>query len=77
MQPLAGPSTRGRLLAVLKQHKAGISLDGGVEELTQGSENPGKRASLPNQFAGHGADVRDAESHPRCCPVFVAMTCRQ
>src|SRR6266404_1842060 len=70
--------------AVKKKDTAGVSLDGGVEKLTQGGENHGQRTSLPNQSADPCTDFGDARPHPRCCSVLCrgaisgfAMTWRQ
>src|SRR5450755_4336978 len=53
---------------------AGVSLEGGDEELTHGGENHGQWTSLPNQSADHCTDFGDAEFHPRCCSVLSAIS---
>src|ERR1700688_1371646 len=45
--------SHSRTSAVKKKDTARVSLDGGVEELTQGGENDVQWTSLPNQSADH------------------------
>jgi hypothetical protein len=69
-QARPGGVSHSRTGTVKKKDTTGASLDGGVEELTEGGENDGQWTSLPNQSANHRTDFFDAEPHPCCRPVL-------